>query len=223
MKEILIVLSLATSVACGPKKKEKTIIVQGEQGEPGVEGKRGDTGKDGKDGVGIQGQSGRDGRPGDRGEMGPRGNDGSNGQNGNHGRDGVDGQNGNHGRDGTDGEVLIYPTPKYSRYCYDYYDVTTLDECQGQISSRYHIFYRVYSMPNGDVFSDLCEGYGATSNNCANGLRTTKTYTLGDPDYSTAWVKSKYLTVKLLEPLKAEIKAKDFTHTVTCNAIPPKG
>lgn len=215
MFKILIIAFFGLTFNCGQKKK--TVIVQG---TPGEKGETGEAGKKGE--KGDQGVSGRDGLSvrGERGETGPQGNPGMNGQNGTQGQDG---RPGDRGQDGTDGEVLIYPTPKYARYCYDFYDVVTLDECQGQISSRYHIFYRVYSMPNGDVFSDLCEGYGALANSCKDGLRTTATWTVGSPGYSEAGLTSKYLKARLVEPLKAEIKAKDFTHTVTCKATPPKG
>jgi hypothetical protein len=218
-KEILCLAIVLAS--CGQKTKRETVIIQGEKGdsgeqgvagEKGDKGDKGDAGMSGRDGVGMQGEtgmSGRDGVDGRQGPMGPAGRDG---------RDGVDGHD---GEDGHNGETIIVPQPKYSKYCYGYRDVyLTKPDCADLISQRYHIYYQVYTMPNGDVFGRMCEGYDATLNNCEKGLLTTQTWTIGHASYSTAPLQSRYLSARLTATDKAEFKGKDFTLNVSCQNQP---
>lgn len=231
-KEILIVLTALPLTFCGTKTKRETIVVQGEpgpQGEVGEAGEKGDKGDRGDKGeVGLTGQtgaqgatgpSGSDGRDGDRGEMGPQGpsgRDGNNGRDGMNGRDGANGNHGNDGRDGEDGDYIIWPKPKYSKYCYTYQEVYLFDKCNTQIANKYHVYYQVHTMPNGDVFAQLCEGYKATGRSCSQGLRTNQTFVVGDQNYSTAPLQSRYIQVKLTKDLEAEVKGKDFVISFPC-------
>lgn len=224
MKEILIVLTFLGVINCGQKTKRETIVVQGEKGEKGDPGTKGDAGPTGSPGAvgekgerGEMGLSGRDGMQGPTGETGPSGRDGTNGRdgmNGTNGRDGTD------GRDGHDGDTIVWPKPQYSRYCYSYYDVNYIDESCGENKiARYHIYYQVHTMPNTDVFAQLCEGYNATGSSCNNALRTAATYDLGDPNYATASLSSKFLKVKLTAPLAAEVKGNNFLKNVVCKEL----
>lgn len=202
---------LLLAISCGGKK-EKTIYVTGEKGEQGELGATGETGPKGDKGEpGSQGMNGENGvgMAGDRGEPGPQGEPG---------RDGVDGQRGDRG---SDGESIIVPQPKYSKYCYGYHDYYYRKAgCVEYTLARYHIYYQPHVMPNGDVFGRMCEGYRAKAENCSDGLLTTKTWTIGDPEYSSAPLVSRYVSAKLIASDKAEIKGKDFTLQVTCNNLP---
>lgn len=229
----------------GPKgdRGNKTIVYEVE-GQKGDRGEKGQDGKDGIQGVaGPQGEKGADGETcqvtqnqdgativcrnsvakiqNGVGCFAAENSDGvevtcANGttfiKNGAAGPVGPVGPVGPAGPPGRDGQLVVVPQPRYAKSCY-----TAIDSCDScGNTTRYHIFYKVNTMPNGDVLSQICEGYNVNATNCTDGSLTQARLVIGDPRYPVAPVASRYTTAHLIDTLRAEINFRGNVTQVTC-------